>query len=227
MQIYNTGDVGSQFSNILVYGMAGSGKTPLAATAPNPIVISSEPGLKSLKHNRLPYIQAATYDQALDALKWCQSSREAQKHDTFYFDSISALSENICNSEKAKWKGDARKWSPETMSKTMEIVKGFLSIQNKHVVMTSKAIEHVEQLTGAARAECFAAVPKLGPALPYDFDDVLFISRHVDATTGKTYSALRCSTNDYCVARNRSGMLDLWEPANITHIINKSNGVLQ
>ncbi len=225
VKIYNTGDISNAFSNSLVYGLAGSGKTPLAATADNVMIISTEPGLKSIQRNRLPYIPAPNYADAIDALKWTTQSHEARQFSTIYFDSISALSENILAANRRTYKNDARKYSPETTAQVMEIVLGFQSIQNKNVVMTSKAIELVDQITGVRTAECFTAVPKLGPALPYNFDNVIFISRHV-ASDGSQYSALRCSTNDYCVARNRSGLLSLWEPANLKQLFNKENGVI-
>lgn len=223
MQIYSTSDIQQQYNNILVYGGAGSGKTPLAATAPSPIIISSEPGLKSLARYKLPYVQATNYKESMEAYKWVVGSREAQQFQTVYYDSISATSENELMEQKKK-SSDARKYSPETYAHVMEIVLLFQAIRNKHIVMTSKAIEKSDAVTGQTTSECFAAVPKLGPALPYNFDDVLFIKRFTNPD-GSEYSALCCRANPFSLARNRSGMLDLWEPANIQHIINKSNGV--
>lgn len=232
MQIYYTNDATSQFSNIFVYGLAGSGKTPLASTAPNPIIISSEPGLKSLQRYKLPYIIARNHRECTDAHKWVIGSNEARHFQTVYFDSISAASETITVEERRK-SLDARKFSPAITNATMEIVLLFLSIKNKHVVMTSKAIEKTTSTvqvgigeTSNTVIEPFAAMPKLGPMLPYHFDDVLYLSRFRNAQTGAEMSALCCRANDNCVARNRSGMLDLWEPADITHIIRKSNGVV-
>lgn len=220
-QIYYTNDAGSQFSNILIYGLAGAGKTPLAATAPNPIIISSEPGLKSLQRYKLPYVVARDYKEAMDACRWVVTT----KYDSVFFDSISALSENILLAEKKK-SPDPRKFSPATTAQTIEVVLAYLSIRNKHVMMTCKATEIKDQITGVATVEPFAVVPKLGPQLPYHFDDVLYLSRHRNNETGAEYAAFRCRANDYCIARNRAGMLDLWEPADINHVIRKSNGVV-
>lgn len=220
--VYYTNDAGSQFSNILLYGLAGAGKTPLAATAPNPIIISSEPGLKSLQRYKLPYIVARNYKEAMDAHRWATGASEARQFQTIFFDSISALSENILIDEKKK-SLDPRKFSPQTTALTMEVVLEYLKIKDKHVVMTCKATEVIDALTQMKSVEPFAIVPKLGPQLPYHFDDVLYLSRHRD-TAGNEYAAFRCRENDYCKARNRAGTLDLWEPADITHIIRKSNG---
>lgn len=222
-QVYYTDGAGSKFSNILLYGLAGAGKTPVAATAPAPIIVSSEPGLKSLQRYRLPYVIARNYKEAFEIHKWVIGSNECRQFQTVFFDSVSALSENILLEEKRK-SLDPRKFSPATTAAAMEIVHLYLSIQNKHVVMTCKATEVRDAITGALTVEPFAVVPKLGPMLPYHFDDVLYLSRHRDNATGTETAALRCRTNDHCVARNRSGMLDLWEPADISHVIRKSNG---
>jgi hypothetical protein len=220
-QVYYTNDAGSQFSNILIYGLAGAGKTPLASTAPNPIIISSEPGLKSLQRYKLPYVVARDHKEAMDMLHWVTTT----KYETVFFDSISALSENILLSEKKRSK-DPRQFSPATTALTIEVVLAYLSIRNKHVIMTCKATEIKDQITGVTTVEPFAVVPKLGPQLPYHFDDVIYLSRHRNNETGAEYAAFRCRANDYCIARNRSGLLDLWEQADITSVIRKSNGVV-
>ena len=220
-EVFYTNDAGSKFSNILLYGLAGAGKTPLAASVPNPIIISSEPGLKSLQQYKLPYVVARDYKEAMEAYRWVITT----KYESVFFDSISALSENILIAEKKK-SPDPRKFSPATLALTIEVVLSYLSIRNKHVIMTCKATEVKDQITGVTTAEPFAVVPKLGPQLPYHFDDVLYLSRHRNNETGAEYAALRCRTNDYCMARNRAGLLDLWEPADIGHVIRKSNGVV-
>lgn len=224
MQVYNTGDASSRFTSTLLYGLAGSGKTPLAATLPNALVVASEPGLLSLKAARLPYVVARDYAETMAVLKWIKGSSEVRQYQSIFFDSISALSENIMVAEKKK-SNDPRKFSPATTALTMEVVLDYLTIQGKHVVMTCKANEVRDQITGARTVEPFAVVPKLGPLLPYHFDSVFYVSRHRVADTGAEYAMLTCRANDLCIARNRSGMLDLYEPPNLGQLINKMNGV--
>jgi hypothetical protein len=233
MQVYYTNDARNSFQKAIVFGLGGSGKTPLALTAPAPFLFMSEPGLTSLSSYRIPYADASTYEKAKDCLKWAASSSEARNVGTIFFDSISALSENILTALRKKDNNDARKYSPETSAQVMEIVLEALGLQGKHVVMTSKAIEVKNDITvigGGVQTittvECFTAVPKLGPALPYHFDNVLYLSRH-NSPDGREYGAFRCRFNDYAPScRNRSGRLELWEPADINHIINKSNGAI-
>lgn len=229
MQIYNTADALSKYENILLYGLAGAGKTPMAASMPDVIIISSEPGLKSLQRYKLPYIVAADKKQAWDAHKWVTGSNEAKKHQSVFFDSISALSESICEEEKAKSR-DPRKFSPATTAETMALVLAYQRINNKHVCMTAKAtvtnVTAADGITQRQWIEPFCVVPKLGPMLPYHFDSVLYISRHAATTTQSEYAMLTCRSNDMCLARNRGDMLALYEPADLGYIINKSNGVV-
>lgn len=226
MQVYNTGDATSKFQNILLYGLAGAGKTPMAATMPDVIVISSEPGLKSLQRYRLPYIIARNQSEAMDCHRWITSSNEAKRYQSVFFDSVSASSESIL-ADKKKKSNDPRRFSPETTAATMEIVLAYLSIpaSGKHLCMTCKAVQSQTNV-GTPWVEPFAVVPKLGPMLPYHFDTVLYMSRHRNNDTGQEYAMFTCGANDLCHARDRSGMLALYEPPDLNYIINKCNGVV-
>lgn len=224
-QIYNTGDVRSKFWTALVYGLAGAGKTPLAATSPvQPLIVSSEPGLRSLAKHNIPYVQVANYKDSMNVLDWINGSREAKQYGLIFCDSISATSENILRDEIKKSR-DPRKFSPETTGQTMEIVKGYLAIQQRHIIMTCKAMEFIDQVTNIPHVEPFAVVPKLGPALPYNFDLVAYMSRHRDQATGQEFAKLTCRHTDLTPqARTRSDALAVYEPADLTVILNKMNG---
>ena len=239
MQIYNTGNSATGLVKMFIYGLAGAGKTPLAATYPDTLLIATEPGTLSLRRARLPYVIAQTQKEAMEVINWAKGSREAYKFNHFFFDRSSSLSESILTAN-AKRLRDRRLYSPATYDDTMEVINAFLSIP-KHLVMTCKALEVTEEIpapvgtwkpgetnqpTLVKRVEPFCAVPKLGPAQPYLFDEVFYVSRHEGATPGADYSALRCKENGHTrYTRDRSSMLDLWEPADISHIIRKINGV--
>jgi hypothetical protein len=224
VQVYRTGQIGSQFITCLLYGLAGAGKTPLLASLPDPIIVCSEPGLLSLRQYNLPYIVARDYKENIEAINWLANSKEATKYQSVGYDSISATSENILIAEKKRSR-DPRQFSPATFAATMEVVMGYMAVceKRRHLVMTCKAVENVDKITGIKTAEPSAVVPKLGPALPYHFDTVLNVSRFRDPQSGVDYAALRCGANDYCIARDRSGKLGLWEIADFSHIIQKIN----
>lgn len=228
--VYWTNDAGSQFTTGLLYGLAGAGKTPMASTCPDPLIVTTEPGLKSLQHVHVPYVVGRNKSEAMEILAWIKGSNECKKFQTIFLDSISALSENILIDEKRK-SSDPRKFSPNTTAATTEVVLAFLAMaqsNNKHIWMTCKAIELVDQDNAQRYVEPFAVTPKLGPALPYHFDNVIFMSRHIDPTSGQEYAKFTCRENGYSrMTRNRASInpLNLYEPANIGYIINKLNGV--
>ena len=62
----------------MVYGGAGVGKTVLCSTAPNPVIISAEAGLLSLRDFDIPYVSVTKYEDLVDVYKWMASSAEAK-----------------------------------------------------------------------------------------------------------------------------------------------------
>jgi len=57
ISLKRTRDLAKNGVKILVYGQAGSGKTSLIRTLPNPLVLSAEAGLLSIQDADLPYIE--------------------------------------------------------------------------------------------------------------------------------------------------------------------------
>lgn len=227
--VYMTNDIALDFQSYLIYGLAGSGKTPMAIDCPSPMIVSSEPGLISLRAHKLPYVAVQSFKEVMEVRNWLASSSECRNIKTVFFDSISRMSEIILDAEKKK-SNDPRKFSPATTAGTMEVVLSYLQIPKKHIVMTCKAIEEiieVQQLPPVPpvrRVIPFTVVPKLASALPYHFDNVLYLSRHQATQQNPEYTMLTCRVNEYTYeTRNRSGKLDLYEPGNIGHIIQKVN----
>ena len=104
---------------ILTYARSGMGKTVLCSTAPNPVIISAEAGLLSLKRQNLerlfgvgnpsitydmPVIQVNTIEQLIEAELWARTSNEARQFQTICVDSISEIAEVVL----AKAKKDAK-----------------------------------------------------------------------------------------------------------------------
>ncbi len=74
-------------AKIVVYGVAGVGKTTFAAGAPTPIILPTEDGIGRLPTARFPLLK--TYDQVTEALRLLRV--EDQPYETVVLDSLDAL----------------------------------------------------------------------------------------------------------------------------------------
>lgn len=205
----------------LVYGFAGAGKTTLAATLPNPVILSSESGLLSVQEYDLPYIEINTMADLVDACTWAQQSSEAKDFQSLAIDSISDISEVVLSHEKKQTK-DPRQAYGALQEQMADIVRAFRDISGKHVYMTAKIEKSQDE---AGRMLYAPSMPgnKLAQQLPYFFDEVLALRVEKDAE-GKSQRALMCDSDGLWLAKDRSGKLDMWEAPNLGLIINKIVG---
>ena len=219
-RIYNTGDAASRFTSGIVFGAAGCGKTPIAATLPSVCVLATERGLSSLASARLPVMFIDSKQDALNVFDWIRRSNEAKKFQSFYLDGISGISETIFHEERRK-SSDFRKISPNTTIAVMEIVKAFLEIEGRHCWMSCKAVNTPDSITGAPFWDTHTIVKALSEALPYHFDNILMLTRLIDSATGNVSAWLTTGPDGTCRARNRLGALNLYEPPDLGAIIQK------
>ena len=74
----------------LIYGQPGIGKTTLAISAPNPVMVDAEKGLKRVEARlRVPSLQAESYEQILELL----NSQEIAPFETIVFDTMGRVLE--------------------------------------------------------------------------------------------------------------------------------------
>ena len=74
----------------LIYGQPGIGKSTLALSAPNPVVVDADNGMSRVEpHLRVPSLQVSSYEQILELL----NSDELAPFDTIVFDTIGAVLE--------------------------------------------------------------------------------------------------------------------------------------
>ena len=203
----------------LIYGRAGMGKTYLARTAPNPIVISAESGLLSLRDTNIPVITVKTVQDLQDTYRWATESADATQFATLYIDSISEIAEVVLANEKSVNK-DPRAAYGNLIDQMMTTIKAFRDISGKHVIMSAKQGASTDQVTGTVTYGPSLPGARLANEIPYLFDLVMQIG------VGKTpdgieYRYLRTHPDIQSEAKDRSGVLDVLEPPDLTHIFNK------
>lgn len=208
----------------LIYGKAGYGKTTLAATCPAPLILSAESGLLSLRQFQIPVIQITTVEQLAEVLDWLTRAPEANQYQTVFLDSITEIAEVVLANAKKQVK-DPRQAYGELIEKMAMTVKAYRDLSGKHVVMSAKQELQKDEATGVSINGPSMPGSKLGPALPYMFDEVFRIG--VGKTPeGVSYRFLQTEPDFQYDAKDRSGALDAIEPPDLNHVFNKIIGAV-
>jgi len=206
---------------LLVYGNAGSGKTSLIPTLPNPVVFSAEGGLLSIADADLPFVEVSSYDTLMEAYRWVTEADEAKQFESIALDSISEIAEVVLNHEK-KIAKDPRQAYGSMQEQMADIIRAFRDIPGKHIYFTAKCEKATDE---SGRILYAPSMPgnKTGQSLPYFFDEVLALRVEKDAE-GVAQRALMCDSDGIWQAKDRSGKLDTWEAPDLGAIIAKIGG---
>lgn len=204
---------------VLVYAKSGYGKTYMTRTAPAPIILSAESGVLSLRDVAIPMIQIRTVQDLTEVYNWATSSAEARQFATLYLDSISEIGEVVLANAKTQVK-DPRQAYGELIEKMSMAIKAYRDLPGKHVVMAAKQEAMKDDLTGIITHGPSMPGSKLGPQLPYLFDEVFRLG--IGKTPqGQEYRFLQTQPDLQYEAKDRSGVLAPMEPPDINHIFNK------
>lgn len=223
----------------LLYAEAGAGKTMLAATLPRPLVISAESGLLSLQRKNIervygvnqphisyeiPVAQISTIGQLYEVYQYCANpaNRVRDHFSSLYLDSLSEMAEQCLKAAKAANK-DGRMAYGDLAEQVVWIAKLFRDLPGFNVFMTAK-MEFQKDESGMARFGPSMPGSKLGPALPYLFDEVFFLGVSPKAQDGSSFRYLLTRLTSSHIAKDRSGALDEWERPDLTFILNKIHG---
>lgn len=208
---------------MLVYGLSGSGKTVLCSTAPSPVILSAEAGLLSLRRFSLPVIEIRSVEDLTEAHRWCLSSAEAKQFQTVCIDSISEIGELVLANAKRQVK-DPRQAYGELLEKMLTTIKAYRDLPGKHVYMSAKMEPVKDEMTGVVRYMSSMPGSKLGPQLPYLYDEVFRLGIN-KTPQGEAYRFLQTSPDLQYDAKDRSGALAGAEPPDLNHVITKILGV--
>ena len=221
INLKSTSNASSDGVKIIVYGMAGAGKTSLIPTLPNPIIISAESGLLSIQGSNIPYIDIDSYESLMEAYKFITTSEEAKGFDSIAIDSISEIGEVVLAHEKRVNK-DGRAAYGEMAVQVMEIMRAFRDIKGKHIYFSAKC-EKSQDETGRMLYAPSMPGSKLAQQIPYLVDEVFALRVEKDSE-GNAQRALMCASDGLWQAKDRSGKLDAWEAPDLGAIIKKIGG---
>lgn len=223
INLRNTSDAHLNGVKIIVYSHAGSGKTSLIPTLPNPVIISAEGGLLSIQDANLPFIEITNMDELKETFMWVSQSAEAKGFESVAIDSISEIAEVVLAHEKRINK-DGRAAYGEMQIQVIDIMRAFRDLRGKHVYFSAKA-EKSQDETGRILYAPSMPGNKLSQQIPYLVDEVFALRVEKDAD-GVTHRALLCDSDGLWLAKDRSGKLASWEAPDLGAIITKMGGKL-
>lgn len=210
---------------ILIHGLAGAGKTTLLATTDAPtIILSAEAGLLSLRGYDIPVIEIKTLDELYEAYAFVAENPEGQQFKWVCLDSISEIAEVVLNHEKKVAK-DPRQAYGALAEKMTDLVRAFRDLPGRNVVFLAKQERAKDEQTGAMLY--FPSMPgnALKQGIDYFFDEVLALRVEKDGD-GNPTRWLQTNRDYNYAAKDRSGALDMFEPANLTQLAAKIRGDL-
>ena len=220
INLKSTSDLSGNGVKALVYGQAGAGKTTLAATMPHPVILSAEGGLLSIKDSGIAYLEISTMADLWEAYEWLTEGGGTE-YQSVVLDSISEIAEVCLNSEKKSNK-DPRAAYGAMAEQMADIIRAFRDLSGRNVLMTAKVEKTADEMGRILYAPSMPG-KQTGQSLPYYFDLVLALRVEKDAD-GVSQRALLCDSDGLWLAKDRSGKLDAWEPADFSAIIEKVGG---
>lgn len=221
INVQSTSTISTNGVKVLVYGQAGAGKTTLIKTMPAPIILSAEGGLLALAQEDIPYIEIKTMADLADAFNWLNQSDEAKQYHSVALDSISEIAEVVLGVEKEQVK-DPRQAYGEMQDQMTKLIRSFRDLPGRNVYFSAKLEKQEDELGRLLNSPSMPG-RKLGPALSYFFDEV-FALRIGPDTDGKIKRMLQCTSDGLWTAKDRSGRLEAWEPADLGAVFGKIGG---
>lgn len=229
---------------MMVYGGPGMGKTVLCATLPMPfVIISTENGLLSLSVKNLTKIfmglglDAASAEQRATMVReqrviivrnglqlrraheWCVA--HMNEFQSLAWDSASETAEVMIGAAKAV-KADGRQAYGEVAEIISDYFKKFRdTLPGRHLLVVAKEGALKDEVTGGVKFGADFPGKQLGPQSPYWLDETFRIGTGTDPATNTTFRFLQTQPNEQYTAKDRSGMLDMWERPDLSAIIAK------
>jgi phage nucleotide-binding protein len=208
---------------ICIYGFPGAGKTYAASTLPGKtLILSAEAGLLSLSGREFNADVAEV--KSVDDLREAYRLLDGGSHDYQWvaLDSFSEICEVLLSAEKAATK-DTRQAYGRVIEVGMQMGRAFRDLK-MGVYFACKAERQKDEATGRQSVALSMPGAKLAQGIPYLFDEVFHLFVDKDKETGETTRWLQCIGDARADCKDRSGRLDAYEPADLTHIVNKIKG---
>ena len=209
----------------IVYGAAGTGKTPILNTAPRPVLLATEAGLLSMRGSTIPTYEAYTSQRVDEFFKWFFNSTETKNFDTLGIDSGSQIADiylqaALSGTSKQGNKKHGMAAYGEMATNTMEHLRTLYYTRYKHVYMICK--EEIADVDYQSLRRPYFPGKVLPIDVPHLYDFIIRLAKtNVPGIVGETL-AFQCVGNMNVLARNRTGNLNEYEPPHFGNLVDKA-----
>jgi len=209
----------------IVYGPAGTGKTPILNTAPRPVLLATEAGLLSMRGSSIPTYEAYNSQRIDEFFKWFFNSTETKNFDTLGIDSGSQVADIYLN---AAMQGTSKQGNKkhgmaaygEMATNTMEHLRTLYYTRYKHVYMICK--EQIADIDFQSLRRPYFPGQVLPIDVPHLYDFIIRVAKtNVPGVVGETL-AFQCNGTMNIMARNRTGNLADYEYPHFGRLVEKA-----
>lgn len=209
----------------IIYGPAGSAKTPIFNTAPRPVLLATEPGLLSMRNSNIPTYEAYTPQRVDEFFKWFFNSTETKNFDTLGIDSASQIADIYLNAALSGKSSSGNKKHGlaaygEMADNTMEHLRTLFYTKYKHTYVICK--EEIADVDYQSLRRPYFLGKVLPVAVPHLYDFILRLARtNVPNMIGEQL-AFQCNGTMNIMARNRTGNLNDFEEPHFGRLVSKA-----
>ena len=205
-----------RYANMIVYGESGIGKTTLASTLNDLVIISAEDGLLSLADYDIPTIDVRTFKEFQEAYSFLK--KDAHKFRTVFIDSISEIAQTLLLAYKSEER-DVRQAYQKMADDVIKEVRKYKALP-LNVIFTAKLARIEDSYSGKTNFGPSFPGQVLNREMPYQLDLVLAMRflKH----KGVQHRVIQTEADLQWNAKDRSGKLQKFEKPNLATIISKA-----
>lgn len=209
----------------IIYGPAGTGKTPILNSAPRPVLLATEAGLLSMRGSNIPTYEGYTPQRVDEFFKWFFESSETKAFDTLGIDSGSQMADIYLN---AAMKGTSKQGNKkhgqaaygEMATNTMEHLRTLFYTRYKHVYLICK--EQIADTDFQSLRRPYFPGQVLPVDVPHLYDFVIRLAKtNVPGMAGEQL-AFQCNGTMNIMARNRTGNLNDFEEPHFGKLVQRA-----
>lgn len=207
----------------VIYGPAGTGKTPLLNTAPRPVLLATEAGLLSMRGSNIPTYEGYTSQRIDEFFKWFFESTETKNFDTLGIDSGSQMADvflqaALSGSSKQGNKVHGQAAYGEMATNTMKHLRTLFYTRYKHVYLICK--EEIADVEYQSLRRPYFPGKVLPVDVPHLYDFIIRLCKI--PMPGGEQLAFQCVGNMNVLARNRTGNLNDFEEPHFGKLVYKA-----